>query len=479
MKLCELLRGILKLENDYFSKYDITAVTDHSEKCRKGSLFVAVKGNEKNGNQYIENAYKNGARVFISEERKNTAKDALLLVCDDARKILALLSARINGNPEKEMSFIGITGTKGKTTSAVLLYEILKKEGIKCVCIGTLGVMGIPYPKPRNTTPSACELFDILKTARSAGASIAVIELSSQALKDKRAYGIKFKTVGFTGISNDHIGKGEHESFSEYLSAKRLLFSSYGAECAVVNSDDMYSSYISYGVDKIIKFGFNCGADYKISSFLDDKNGSAFAVGSTLVRTRLPGLYNAKNAALALIIASEFTGKEHAALAGHLDGVIVPGRFDFRFVMGRNVVIDYAHNMQSFAEISTLARRMFGGKIIGVFGSVGERSFARRSELAEVANELMDFAVITSDNSAGELPIKICAEIYSAFLNKEKARVITDRKEAIIYAVTECASGGDTVLLLGKGHENVISENGKRKYFSEKKVLDYISENFY
>ncbi len=473
MKLSKLIEGIKDIGIDNFRDIEITSVTADSNKCRAGSLFVAVRGSKFNGNNFIDDAYERGARVFVSNENIKNKQNKTIIYSKYSRKTLAELCANLNGNPEKKILFVGVTGTKGKTSTVCFLSNILSCVGVKNVAVGTLGISGDFCTETKNTTPDPTVLFPLFKNVYRSGIKVVIIEVSSQAIKDYRVYGIPFDCVVFTGIGRDHVGEFEHPSFSDYLYSKRLLFSSYGAKRAVVNSDDNYSMYMAADVPKVIKCGFSSHSDYIISDFKDSPEGAKFSVGCVSVSSSLPGIYNARNATLALAAAKEITGYPISKLSKYISSTSVPGRFEHIDLFGKNIVIDYAHNRESMAEIINLSKRLFGSKTICVFGSVGERSYGRRRELASVAEDLADFSVITSDNPGYEFSLSVCADIYAEFKDKTKAKIIADREEAIYYAVNE-ANIGDTVLILGKGHETSINICGKSIPFSDGGVINKI-----
>ncbi|MBO7305084.1 MAG: UDP-N-acetylmuramyl-tripeptide synthetase [Clostridia bacterium] len=470
MKLSALFHGVGNIEDGskwvYRDEREVSLVTDDSRKCIGNSLFVAIGGSRLDGASFIPDAHKRGARFFVALSKIECPKDSAVIYSKNPRKTLAELLLNFYAHPETDMIFVGITGTKGKTTTGVMLKSILDFCGIKSVLIGSLGVRGVEYPRPKNTTPGPTEIAEILSLARDSEMDVAIIEASSQALKDFRLHGIPFHTVAFTGLGSDHVGGCEHSSAADYARSKRTLFTSYGASCAVVNSDDSHASYISDGVRRVVGCGFSEDSEMQISSFSDAPSGSSFILGESEVRLSLPGEYNVRNAAIALVIAREITGRPIRELAPALRECRVDGRFEIYRVGDRRVIVDYAHNKDSFNAVCALTRRLFDGRIICVFGSVGDRAEGRRGELAVAAERWAYLSVITSDDSGGELPISICAEIYSAFGDKSAAKIITDRKSAIEYALS-VAKSDDTVLILGRGEEGTMHQNGKVVDFSD------------
>lgn len=469
MKLSELIENLDIVEVLNFSDVDICSVTQNSKKCNSASLFVAIKGSHLDGADFIPEALSKGVRAIVTERRLNINLKNTIIV-KNARKALAELCAKMSGNPERKLFFTGITGTKGKTSTAYILSEILNFSGEKNLLIGTLGVKGISYKNFRNTTPDPTVLFPIFKKAFHSGIKNVSLEVSSQALKDYRVHGIPFDCAAFTGISRDHIGISEHPNFADYLISKRKLFTSFGAKRAVVNFDDAHSSYVSENVAKTVKCGFSHGSDYRITDFSNTPFGSEFCISKIKIRTSLPGEYNARNITMAIAIAKEMYGFDIKEISGAVEKIVIPGRFERQVVNGRNVIIDYAHNGISFAEVMSLSRKLYPGKIISVFGSVGERSFERRQEIANAAEKYSDLSVITSDNPGYESAISICDEILGYFSDKSKAKILVDRSEAIKYAI-ENSSVGDTVLILGKGRENTMKINGSYLEYSDFDVV--------
>ncbi len=466
MKLSRLLASVFSVEIPPEKDVEITVVTDDSRECREGALFVAIKGSKLDGTDFIPDAYERGARVFVLSKKIKLPKDSIAIYSKNPRKTLAELCSTFYEHPERKLVTVGITGTKGKSTTAYLLSKILSGVGVENAVVGTLGVFGLDGFDIKNTTPTSPLIYKILYAAHKRGIRVVIIEVSSQALKEARVFGINFNAVAFTGLSRDHIGGCEHPTFSDYVYSKRTLFTSYGAGIAVVNSDDAYSAYMSAGVARVVKCGFSDNAEILINRFSDTPDGSEFYLGDVKVSSSLPGEYNARNITLALALARVITGKSIVEASREVRGARIDGRFEVISLDGVNVVIDYAHNYDSMREVATLSRRLFDGKIIFVFGSVGERGIDRRRELAEAAEKYADFSVITSDNSGEELPLSICADIYAGFSDKTKAKIIVGRADAISYAVEE-AKPGDAVLILGKGHERFLSQGGKRIPFAD------------
>jgi len=468
--ISELGGSVLSVEN--FKECEIFGVCENSKRISEGDIFVAIKGEIQDGNSFIGSAIKRGARCVVTDKeiKKNIKETAIK--CKNARKTLAEISKILYGDPTDKIKLIGITGTKGKSTTAEYLYSVMTFLNVPCAKVSTLGVSGISflYDNKDNTTPDAPTLYKMINQAVSEGKEYFIIEVSSQALAQQRLFGLHIDTVIYTGFSYDHIGPLEHKSERDYFMAKRKLFCDYGASTAIVIDDGELSRKISYGVEKILRVGFNEYDEYLISSPYSTDSGVVFMLSGVTVRLGMLGEYNAKNAALAIACVSELLGVAISRLSSALMDTRVKGRFELYSIGNIGIVIDFAHNADSMRSLFLAVRKICLGRIIAVFGSVGERAHSRRRENARVAEEYADFSIITSDNPARESSEEICKEIQSYFLNKRRTRIITDRKEAIKHAVA-LAEDGDYVLLLGKGHEDYQRIGNRDIRFSESEIL--------
>ncbi len=461
--------------NERPEKIEIEEITCSSKKCRRESVFVCIKGSRRDGNDFIEEAKTFGTRVFLSERKDIELDRGILIISNNARKTMAEIAKILFGVPKGAMLTVGVTGTKGKSTVCELLSKTLRELGIITLSVGTLGAYCEEKIEFENTTPDSSLLYPLIRRAYDSGAKVCVIEVSSQALKEKRVHGIEFDILAFTSFGIDHIGCGEHSSLSEYLAAKRQLFTSYGAKLAVVNYDDPYSAFFSAGIKEVIRTGTTKGADYKIQNIKSGFFGMTFSLCGINKSFSLSGRFNATNIGIAAAIAERITKKPLSLILDVMAKMRVRGRFECRNIQSRFAIIDYAHNEKSLTELILSIRELTKRNVIAVFGSVGERSKNRRRELSRAASSLADFSVITSDNPGTESPYEIAEEIYSNFSCQEKAKIIIDRREAIRYAFS-ISHPGDTILLLGKGHEDYMIEGGKRIKFSEREVLSDIKK---
>ncbi|MBQ3016856.1 MAG: UDP-N-acetylmuramyl-tripeptide synthetase [Clostridia bacterium] len=473
MQLSEIIAKLRDVKVESFIERDIFLVTEDSRCACRDSIYVAIKGSKYNGADFINDARARGAKVFVCEGNYFVSNGETLIISKNARKTLAEISKIIFGDYVERMQIIGITGTKGKTTTAKILSECIASSGEKLVSVGTLGIefygVNVKADTSKNTTPSAPILYKTLDRAYKMGIRIAVIEVSSQALAEYRVFGIPFTVCIFTNISEDHVGVYEHRSFEEYLDAKRMLFSLYKPKCAIVNALDPLWEKITEGCNRVIKVGGN-GADCPYRLLSDDDTRVDFSVDGESFSLSFGGGYNGLNAALAIITASAVTERSIAYFKDTVSKIKVSGRYEAYLLNGIKIIIDFAHNKKSFSAICENARKNSQGKLIVLFGSVGERSQSRRGELAAVAEKYADLSVITSDNPGRESAERIALEIYSHYSDKSKAKIITDRERAVYYSLS-VAKSGDSILLLGKGQESYQLVGNEKIPFSEREII--------
>lgn len=476
---------------------EINALVCDSRRAKRGSLFVCLRGPERDGHAYAQDAYARGCRVFVCEYPPTLPDDARLIYVHDSRAALADLASAWYGYPERELTLIGITGTKGKTTTAVMIWHLLRAAGIP---VGYIGSGGVWYAgveeQTENTTPSAPELRRAFAAMRRAGVRCVVMEVSSQAICSARVAGLVFSICLFTNLAEDHIGDGEHPDFCHYRDAKARLFSDYGCRSMIVNLDDKTAPYMMAEACAPRVLTISCNrrdatvyADRIRHARQGAYFGTAFflhsdAADAVPVSLSLPGECNVSNALLALCAAREYllqeapgTDASYRALAHPLAAVTVPGRFEPVPTAMQDVdfLIDYAHNGYSLCAAITALRAYAPARLVCLFGSVGERTYSRRAELARAACGA-DFCIVTADNPGTEPPEETMREICAVLEeNRREYVAILDREEAIRYAVRH-ARPGDLVLLAGKGHEDYQLIDSRRLPFSERAILTAAAE---
>ena len=434
------------------------------------------------GHDYALSAYDKGARVFVAQRPLSLPNDAIVLTVPDTRIALAKLAATIYESPADKLCVIGLTGTKGKTTTALMIHGILEKLGIPSGYIGTNGVdFGGRHYATANSTPESLDLHDYMAQMVECGIRYVIMEVSSQALKMHRVHGIKFDYCIFTNLDPDHIGGVEHADMDEYKSCKKMLFSFPGIRGILVNGDSPEAAYMTADTTAPVTtfgMGADCAwrADNARAGMCYRVPGTAFDChtpdGQILpISIPFPGSYSVYNALCALAVCDKI-GIPRSDATAALSVVRVKGRFEPVFLASRpdtTFIIDYAHNGASLRAVLSALRSYKPKRLICLFGSVGDRTQMRRGELGAVASELADLSILTSDNPGNESPDQIIADIAAAF-SHEKYVCIPDRYEAIAYAVKH-ARKGDAVVLAGKGHENYQLINGKRLPFSEREIL--------
>lgn len=473
MRLSALLTGLsdVRVLGDPEDR-DIVCLTDDSRRVTGDStIFYARRGHTRDGAAFIPDAVRRGCRVILAEREVLLPSDCAQILCKFAIKTSAEIALRCFGHPEKRLRFVGITGTKGKTTTAFFLTRLLRLAGERTASVGTLGAdLGVDIFETENTTPSVFALAPILSECVRRGIHTVVTEVSSQALADGRVYGLPFSLGIFTSFSPDHIGSTEHRDLAEYAAAKRSLFSSYGIHTAVANGDDPYAAYMVSDTPERFFCSLSRAADYEAHILSSDLSGTRFSFREKVGKISMPGAYNLGNVLLALVATEVLTGRRAEEFLPFLPGISVPGRFERYEYGGRFFLIDFAHNEDSVRKLTEAVSALYAGRRIAVFGSVGGRGEARRASLAKAAEESVDFSVITADDPEEEDPLGICVGIYNAFSDKTKAKIVVDREEAIRYAY-RISKPGDVILLLGKGHETVQKTADGARPFSEKNIV--------
>ena len=458
---------------------EVTLVTDDSRKAAAGSVFVCIKGAHFDGHDAAVECERNGAALIVAERDTGAANQ---LIVSDSREAYALLCASFFGNPSKKLRLIGITGTNGKTTCAFLIKSILDSCGHKTGLIGTVrNCIGDESREASLTTPDPFELHGLFHEMAAADCDYCVMEVSSQALAQRRAAGLEFELAAFTNLTQDHLDY--HKSFENYAEAKHELF----RHCAkaVLNRDDAYYRLMLEDTDcdavTVTALGAE-GADYAAGDIRYRPDGVSFVITNggreTRIEIGIPGEFTVYNAMTAFACAHEtgVTKKECAKALSRTTGV--PGRIELVPTdTDYTVIIDYAHSPDGLKNVLSSLRKTCTGRIITVFGCGGDRDRTKRPIMGKIAADMSDFVIITSDNPRSEDPGAIVEEVAAGARGADIPVVkIVDRTEAIGFALNE-ADEGDTVLLAGKGHETYqILSTGKIHYDEREIVKQLLSE---
>lgn len=466
---------------------DFSDLIFNSKKIVKDCLFVCIKGAKFDTHDIIDDIVKAGAKAVVVE-RDIKRDDICVIKVDNTRAALARLSASYFSHPADKMKIIGITGTKGKTTSSHMLKKILEQNN-KVGLIGTNGItIGDMHRSTLNTTPESYELHKTFKECLDAGCEYVVMEVSSQAVMLRRIEGINFTLGIFTNISPDHIGPDEHKDFEEYLMYKSLFFKN--CKTTIVNGDDTYSGYIleTSTSNEKYTFGENCDFIPRNIEYISNKDflGTKFDIKCSTETAKkynisplisdiyvgIPGEFNVYNA-LSALSGAIVLGVKEETLKTALKDVRVNGRMEVVYSSHDiKVIIDYAHNAVSTESLINTLRRYDPKRLVVVFGSGGNRSKDRRYAMGEICGKMADFSVVTADNSRFEKTEDIIEDIITK-LEPTGGKYITipDRREAIFYAI-ENAKPGDIIAIIGKGHEDYQEIDGVRHHFLDREVVD-------
>ena len=450
------------------------------------TLFVCLKGAniDTHDDNMIIDAINNGSKIVVVEKDVDLEKISSgvkegnkyqIIKVESTRKTLSLLSINYFRHPLNDLVLIGITGTKGKTTTSFMIKRILEKAGKKVGLIGTIGfIRGNELIKTDNTTPESYILQKYFYMMKQDGIEYAIMENSSQSFKLDRTYGVHFNYAVFTNIAEDHIGKNEHKDFDEYFNCKLKIFDD--CDNAIINKDDdQYDNIIQYIHKKELKKVIPYSAKEIEKNIVETDNllGVEFKLKDfqNSIVIPLPGLHNIYNALSAITVAKDIGIKEEIIIDA-LREISVPGRVE---IIEKNcdytIMVDYAHNELGTKMLIKSIKEYNPKRIVVVFGCGGNRDVNRRYGMGEVVGEYADFSIVTADNSRFEKTIDIINDILSRLTKwTENYVVIEDRRDAIQYAIKNHQKG-DIILVIGKGHEDYNDFNGVKTHFSDKEEI--------
>jgi UDP-N-acetylmuramoyl-L-alanyl-D-glutamate--2,6-diaminopimelate ligase len=483
MRLQDVLKEAVVLSSDASGMEEILGIAYSSKDVRPGALFTALKGEKSDGMDFVFEAEAGGAAVVLSEWPRPQSLSVPWVRVADARETMALAAANLYGRPSLKLKVIGVTGTKGKTTTTYILEEILKAAGSTPAVIGTIDYRGPGFRvKAARTTPEAPDLQRMLSEMVEAGASHCLMEVSSHALEQKRVWGVSFDVAVFTNLSGEHMDY--HRSMENYFEAKKKLFlMNHKRVASVVNMDDPWGKkLVSELPMRTITYGLEPASIVRAERSKLSEKGIEVQVsypgGQMLLTSGLVGRHNLYNilasaaTALALNIQPGDIARGISALQG------VPGRFEaVENGLGVRIVVDYAHTDNALSHLLETVRDLKPRRIILVFGAGGNRDTEKRERMGNVAARLADWSVLTSDNPRSEDPLRIIAGIEKGF-GKNGAKnyeIVADRKEAIRKALS-LSRKGDYVLVAGKGHEDYQILNDKTIPFNDIEVIKALVE---
>ena len=477
MKLNKLLERLDYEVVQGSDEIEITTLINDSRKVENGSAFVCISGAVSDGHKFIPDVAAKGAAAVIVEREAEAPENVTVIRVKDTRYALALMSAAYFGYPAEKLKVIGITGTKGKTTTTYMIKSILDSVGYNVGLIGTIeAIIGDKRIPAANTTPESYTIQQYFAQMVEAGCDCVVMEVSSQGLMLHRTAGIPFEIGIFTNLGKDHIGPNEHKDFDDYKRCKGLLFKQ--CRLGIANVDDKYFHDVFQGATcRTETFGFSEEADLRAENVQLVSRpgylGVAYHVAGLMdfdVEIDIPGTFSVYNSLTAISVCRHFNvpvekikdALKKAKVKGRIEMIKVPDEF--------TLMIDYAHNAMSLESLLTTLKEYNPKRLVCLFGCGGNRSKDRRYEMGEVSGRLADLTIITSDNPRFEEPQAIIDDIKIGIGKTDGKYVeICDRKEAIKYAI-ENGQPGDVIVLAGKGHEDYQEIKGV-KYPMDERVL--------
>ncbi len=451
-------------------------IKSDSREIKKGDTFIALRGISSDGHDYIEKAIENGASKIIAEEGNYSVET---IIVSDTRKYLEKYLEIEYKDILNDINIIGVTGTNGKTTTCYLLYQALNLSGMKTAYTGTVGfyieekVKDLP-----NTTPDIIDVYEMIITAYNSGCKNIVLEVSSQGISYRRVKGIKFDYAIFSNLTKDHLDY--HKTMENYALAKQELFYNLKSNGkAFVNIDDAYANYYMLEQNNNITYGFK-ESDYQIIDFKTEGISTKIKYKSTdkemVVTSKLIGKYNVYNLISIVAFLKEFSVDDDQiekiipklnAPSGRMDNI----RYNIN-----NIIIDYAHTPDAIENIINTVKEVTKGNIYAVFGCTGERDRAKRPVMLDIVTKSCEYAIITNDDPHCEDPNQIVNDMIKG-VSRTNYEVILDRKRAIIKGI-KLLNTNDTLLILGKGHEEYMIVGKEKLPFNDRKVvMEYLEKN--
>ncbi|MBB5342854.1 UDP-N-acetylmuramoyl-L-alanyl-D-glutamate--2,6-diaminopimelate ligase [Tunturibacter empetritectus] len=464
----------LSATDRYCASVEVSGVEYDSRRVRRGDVFVAMRGEATDGNRYLEAAIAKGASAVVTDSREAYERlrrehvDVGTALVERGRRALAEVSSAVMGHPERDIALCAVTGTNGKTTTAFLLEAMLRSVGRKCVLIGTIEThVGEEVRVSPHTTPESRDVLEIFADGVKAGATEAVMEMSSHALEQERVWGLPVDVAMFTNLTQDHLDY--HGTMEKYFAAKARLFVGVGAPAprvAVINGDDGFgrrligenrqSHLMRYGLETL-------SGDYRAEDVQLHAGETRFIFktpnGDAPIRSSLTGRVNVYNLLAACCAALARGLRLDEIEAGAASGAQVPGRFEVvPSSHDLTVVVDYAHTDDALRNLISLARELVserGGRVITLFGCGGDRDKTKRPRMGRAAGEGSDLVVLTSDNPRSEDPMMIIEEALVGVRETAVRCIVEQDRAAAIEIAIHAAKVGDIVLIAGKGHEKV------------------------
>ncbi len=478
MRLLELIEKIPYTLIQGSVDTEISTLVYDSRKVEAGSVFVCISGSIRDAHKFIPDVATKGAAAVIVEKDVEVDKNVTVIRVENTRYALACMSAAFFGYPAEKLTTVGITGTKGKTTTTYMMKSILEASGLKVGLIGTIEVIiGQRHIPAANTTPESYELQAYFAQMVETGIQAVVMEVSSQGLMLHRVSGFTFDYGIFTNLEPDHIGEYEHKDFADYMHCKSLLFQQ--CKVGLFNADSEYLEEILKGhTCKAETYGYSEKADLRATNTELMQEAGALGVKYHVsglmdmdVKVNVPGTFSVYNSLAAIALCRHFNIPEEV-MKETLLHVTVKGRIELIHISPEyTLMIDYAHNAMALESLLTTLKEYQPKRLVCLFGCGGNRAKSRRYEMGEVSSKLADLTVITSDNPRFEEPMDIIEDILVGVKKADGAYVtIPDRKKAIAYCIRN-AKPGDVIVLAGKGHEDYQEIKGQKHHMDERELI--------
>ena len=484
MRLNELLDGVEVKSKSVSDEMDIAYIASDHRNLIKNSVFVAIKGTKRDGNDYICKAIEKGCNAIVTENRALCNGDFPYILVNNSRRAISKMWSNFYKNPSKNIKTVAITGTNGKTSSAYFLYNILRIARIPCALISTIGCFingeeiningggTVADVVSAMTTPDPEVLYCLYNKMKKKGVKVAVIEASSHALKQERLAYIDIEIGAFTNLSSEHLDF--HKNIDDYFKSKEKLFDL--CKTAIINYDDEYGKILKEKYDNAYTYGLNEKCDFCAERVILNLEGCKYRIehdNSKLeISTEIIGEFTVYNTLLAASCALLLGVNSDDIEKGIKSTISIKGRM--QQYRDKPIYIDYAHTPVAMENaIKSIKKLQCNKRIIVLFGCGGDRDKGKRAKMGEIATSLADLTVITSDNPRTENPIEIINDIKSGIIKGAKFIVIPERKDAIKHIAMQMTEN-DVLLLLGKGHEEYEITIGGKNNFSETKILDEV-----
>lgn len=473
MLVAQLIEGLEYVEmGGNVKEIEIKNIAYDSRKVMEGSLFVCIEGYKLDGHNYINDAISKGAAALITEKEVEVPEGFPFIRYNNTRKVLAELSAKFYGYPSRKLNLIGVTGTKGKTTTTFMIKSILEQAGHKVGLLGTIAnYVGDNIIEAQRTTPESLEIQEMFSDMVRQGVDTVVMEVSSHSLELYRVHACEFDVGVFTNLTQDHLDF--HLNFENYFNAKAKLFDicKYGK----TNADDEYGRrLIEMGKCPMQSFGIELPADISAKEINVQPEGTTFTAqtpnGNINIHVPIPGKFSVYNSLSAISVCMNLNVSSDDIIKG-LKNLKVPGRAEtVETKENYTVMVDYAHSPDSLKNILEAVKGYASGRIVSIFGCGGDRDRTKRPMMGRISGELADFTIITSDNPRSEEPETIISEIEEGIKEtKGEYIILSDRREAIEYAIKN-AIDRDIIVIAGKGHEPYQIFKDKTIHFDDREV---------